>query len=307
MPRPSTSAPARAGSGRPPTAAPTGRTSPTAPSGRPPWERSRSSDADPNVVYAGTGEACIRVDVSHGDGVYRSTDGGATWSNVGLADTRHIGRIRIHPEDPDLVYVAALGHAFGPNEQRGVFRSRDGGATWERVLHRNAETGAIDLCIDPTNPRVLYAALWQVIRRPWILESGGPGSGIFKSTDGGDTWTEISGNPGLPEGIKGRIGIACSPAKAGTGVGDRRGGEGRAAPFRGRRRQLGGGERRARPAPAPLVLPPRVRRPAGRRHRLGAQPASVEVHRRRQDLHRGVDPARRQPRPVDRPGRSRAA
>ena len=173
------------------------------------------SEADPNVIYAGTGEACIRLDVSHGDGVYRSTDGGATWSNVGLTDSRHIGRIRIHPEDPDLVYVACLGHAFGPNEQRGVFRSRDGGANWERVLHRNAETGAIDLCIDPTNPRVLYAALWQVIRRPWILESGGPGSGIFKSTDGGDSWTEISGNPGLPEGIKGRIGIACSPAKPG--------------------------------------------------------------------------------------------
>ena len=173
------------------------------------------SEADPNVVYAGTGEACLRLDVSHGDGVYRSTDGGATWSNVGLTDSRHIGRIRIHPEDPDLVYVACLGHAFGPNDQRGVFRSRDGGATWEQVLHRNAETGAIDLCIDPTNPRVLYAALWQVIRRPWILESGGPGSGIFKSTDGGDSWTEISGNPGLPEGIKGRIGIACSPAKPG--------------------------------------------------------------------------------------------
>ena len=212
------------------------------------------------------------MDVSHGDGVYRSTDGGATWSNVGLADSRHIGRIRIHPEDPDLVYVAALGHAFGPNEQRGVFRSRDGGANWEQVLHRNAETGAIDLCIDPTNPRVLYAALWQVIRQPWILESGGTGSGIFKSTDGGDSWTEISGNPGLPEGIKGRIGIACSPAKPGPGVGDRRGGEGRPAALRGRRGELGGGERRTRPAPAPLVLPPRVRRPAGRRHRLGAQP-----------------------------------
>ena len=169
--------------------------------------------SDPNVIYAGTGEACIRVDVSHGDGVYRSTDGGATWRRVGLIDTRHVGRIRIDPHDPDLVYVAALGHAFGPNEQRGVFRSRDGGANWERVLFRNAETGAIDLCLDPTNPRVLYAALWQVIRRPWILESGGPGSGIFKSIDGGDTWTELTGNPGLPEGIKGRIGIACSPAR----------------------------------------------------------------------------------------------
>ena len=171
--------------------------------------------SDPNVIYAGTGEACIRVDVSHGDGVYRSTDGGAAWRNVGLTDTRHVGRVRIDPHDPDRVYVAALGHAFGPNEQRGVFRSRDGGATWDRVLFRDAETGAIDLCIDPANPRVLYAALWQVIRRPWILESGGPGSGIFKSTDGGDTWTELSGNPGLPAGVKGRIGIACSPAKAG--------------------------------------------------------------------------------------------
>ena len=171
------------------------------------------ADSDPNVIYAGTGEPCLRVDVSHGDGVYRSTDGGATWSNVGLTDTRHIGRIRIHPQDPDLVYVAALGHAFGPNEERGVFRSRDGGANWERVLSRNAETGAIDLCMDPTNPRILYAALWQVIRTPWSLESGGPGSGIFKSTDGGDTWSELTDRPGMPEGIKGRIGIACSPAK----------------------------------------------------------------------------------------------
>ena len=171
--------------------------------------------SDPNVIYAGTGEACIRVDVSHGDGVYRSTDGGATWRNAGLTDTRHVGRVRVDPHDPDRVYVAALGHAFGPNRERGVFRSRDGGATWEHVLFRNEETGAIDLCIDPTNPRVLYAALWQVIRRPWILESGGPGSGIFKSTDGGDTWTELSANPGLPAGVKGRIGVACSPAKPG--------------------------------------------------------------------------------------------
>lgn len=169
------------------------------------------ADSDPNVIYVGMGEACPRGNVSHGDGVYKSTDGGKTWVNVGLRDTRHIARIRVHPQNPDLVYVAALGHVFGPNEERGVFRSRDGGKTWEKILYVDEKTGAIDLAMDPTNPRILYAAFWQVLRQPWTLISGGPGSGLYKTTDGGQTWTKLT--EGLPRGILGRIGVAVSPAR----------------------------------------------------------------------------------------------
>jgi len=170
------------------------------------------ADSDTNVVYAGMGESCIRGNVSHGDGVYRSDDGGTTWRHCGLEQTRHIARVRIHPRDENLVYVAAFGHAFGPHEERGVFRSRDGGQTWEKVLYRDENTGACDLIMDAQNPRVLYAAMWEARRSPWQLVSGGDGSGIFKTTDGGDTWTELTNNPGLPEGLKGRIGVAVSPA-----------------------------------------------------------------------------------------------
>ncbi|MHB8647575.1 MAG: WD40/YVTN/BNR-like repeat-containing protein [Thermomicrobiales bacterium] len=172
------------------------------------------SESDPNVLYAGTGEPTIRGNVSHGDGVYKSTDAGATWTNVGLAETRHIAKIRIHPANADLVYVAALGHAFGPNKERGVFRSKDGGATWEQVLFRDAETGAIDLAMDPHNPRILYAALWNGRRNFWSLNSGGPSCGLMKSTDGGDSWTELTRNPGLPKGTVGKIGVTVSPAQA---------------------------------------------------------------------------------------------
>ena len=173
------------------------------------------AESDPNVVYAGTGEACIRIDVSHGDGVYRSTDGGRTWRNMGLKDTRHIGRIRVHPENPDLVYVAALGHAFGPNRERGIFRSKDGGETWEHVLFKSDRAGAVDISMDATNPRVLYATTWEVERDFWDIRSGGAGSGLHRSDDGGDTWTEITDNPGMPKGLKGRIGVAASPARPG--------------------------------------------------------------------------------------------
>jgi len=173
------------------------------------------ASSDPNVIYAGMGESCIRGNVSHGDGVWRSTDAGRTWSHVGLADTRHIGRVRIDPRDPDRVYTAALGHVHGPNQMRGLFRSKDGGARWERVLFRGAGAGAVDLALDEANPRTLYAAFWQAIRTPWGLTSGGTGSGLFRSTDGGDSWIALSRNPGFPSGILGRIGVAASPARSG--------------------------------------------------------------------------------------------
>ena len=170
--------------------------------------------SDPNVIYVGMGETCIRGNVSHGDGVYKSTDGGRTWMHMGLADTRHIGKIRIHPHNPDLVYVAALGHAHGPNSERGVFRSRDGGKTWEKVLYHSDDVGSHDIAMDPHNPRILYAALWRARRMPHTLESGGDGCGLYKSTDGGDTWNDISHNKGLPKGMLGKIGIAVSGARA---------------------------------------------------------------------------------------------
>jgi photosystem II stability/assembly factor-like uncharacterized protein len=170
------------------------------------------ADSDPNVVYVGMGESPIRGNVSHGDGVYKSTDAGKTWKHIGLEDTRQIPRIRVHPKNPDLVYVAALGHVFGPNDQRGVFRSKDGGKTWERIFNRGNKAGAIDLILDPSNANTIYAGFWEVYRKPWTLESGGPGSGIFKSTDGGDTWTELTRNQGLPRGMIGKVGITVSPA-----------------------------------------------------------------------------------------------
>ncbi len=169
--------------------------------------------SDPNVVYVGMGESCIRENVSHGDGVYKTTDGGRTWANVGLRDTRNISTVCVDPRDANTVYVAALGHAHGPHRERGVFRSRDGGATWQRVLFRDERTGAIDLSMDPNNPRILYAAMWEAVRLPHALISGGAGSGIFKTTDGGDTWTELTRNPGLPAGLLGKVGIAVAPSR----------------------------------------------------------------------------------------------
>ncbi|MBW7884387.1 MAG: glycosyl hydrolase [Caldilineaceae bacterium] len=173
------------------------------------------SESDPNVIYAGMGETTIRTDVSYGDGVYKSTDGGRTWHHLGLADTRHIGKVRVHPKNPDLVYVAALGHAFGTNEERGVFRSKDGGATWQNVLYKSGKAGAVDISIDAQNPDILYASIWQTYRNFWELSSGGPDSGLWRSKDGGDTWEEISLNKGFPQSLKGKIGVAASPVKAG--------------------------------------------------------------------------------------------
>jgi photosystem II stability/assembly factor-like uncharacterized protein len=170
------------------------------------------SDSDPNTIYVGMGESAIRGNVSHGDGVYKSTDAGKTWKRVGLEDTRQISRIRVNPKNPDIVYVAAQGHVWSPNAERGVFRSKDGGQTWKKILYRSDKAGASDLIIDPTNANILYAGFWEVYRKPWTLESGGAGSGVFKSTDGGDTWSEITRNAGLPKATIGIVGITVSPA-----------------------------------------------------------------------------------------------
>ncbi|TVR77456.1 MAG: glycosyl hydrolase [Sphaerobacteraceae bacterium] len=169
------------------------------------------ADSDHSRIYAATGESTIRGDVTLGDGVYRSDDGGDTWRHIGLADTRHIAQVRVHPRDENLIYAGALGHAFGDHDARGVYRSKDGGDTWENVLYVDDKTGVADLSMDTKNPNTLFAAFWQMRRYPWALSSGGPGSGLYKTTDGGDTWTDISSNPGLPSGLLGRIGVVVSP------------------------------------------------------------------------------------------------
>jgi photosystem II stability/assembly factor-like uncharacterized protein len=170
------------------------------------------SETNPDLVYIGMGESCIRGNAMSGDGVYKSTDAGKTWTHVGFEDAPVISKIRIHPTNPDIVFVAAFGKLSAPSERRGVFKSTDGGRTWTRVLFRDAKTAAVDLSIDPRNPHVMFAALWEAFRLEYTMSSGGPGSGLFKSTDGGDTWTEITRYPGMPAGIVGRIGVAVSGA-----------------------------------------------------------------------------------------------
>jgi photosystem II stability/assembly factor-like uncharacterized protein len=170
------------------------------------------SPSNPDIVYIGTGESEIRGNIIQGGGAYKTTDGGKTWTPIGLAETQVISKIRVHPTNPDLVYVAAFGHHAAPNPERGVFRSKDGGKTWDKILFRDSKTGAIELILDPKNPQILYAALWEAYRNSWEMSSGGPGSGIFKSTDGGDHWSEISRNPGLPKAMLGKIGLSVSGA-----------------------------------------------------------------------------------------------
>ena len=154
----------------------------------------------------------MRSDISYGNGMYKSTDGGATWKHIGLEDTRQIASILADPRDANLVYVAAMGHSYGPNAERGVFRSTDGGATWKKILFKDENTGAIDLAFDPQNPKTIYAALWQTRRPPWNVypPSNGPGSGLYKSTDGGEGWTRLTN--GLPTEGLGRIGVAVAPS-----------------------------------------------------------------------------------------------
>ncbi|WP_373398489.1 hypothetical protein V8V91_01725 [Algoriphagus halophilus] len=153
------------------------------------------AETNPDVVYIGGGETQLRGSITQGDGVYKTTDGGETWRHLGLKETQAISRIRVHPTNPDIVYVAALGHPYGENEERGVFRSTDGGNNWEKVLYVSDKAGAADLIIDRTNPDVLYASTWQVYRKAWKMWGGGPDSKLWKSTDGGDTWTDLTSEP----------------------------------------------------------------------------------------------------------------
>jgi photosystem II stability/assembly factor-like uncharacterized protein len=162
--------------------------------------------SDPNIVYVGTGEACIRGNISQGDGVWKSVDAGKSWKSIGLKDSRAIGKVIVNPRNPDIVFVAALGHPYGPNIERGVFRTIDGGKNWEKVLYKNENTGAIDVAFDPRNPNILFAALWEARRTPWTFSSGGPGSGVYRSADGGTTWKRLDEH-GLPKGPYGRIGL----------------------------------------------------------------------------------------------------
>ena len=170
------------------------------------------ADSDNNIIYASGGEKTVRGNVSHGYGIWKSLDAGETWAYVGLKEAQYIPRLRVHPDNPDLVYAAALGHLFGPNEERGVYRSEDGGETWEKILYVSADAGACDLVLDPVNPRIIYASTWRVRRTPYSLESGGPGSDLWKSKDGGDTWEKLTGKEGMPERPIGIIGVSLSAA-----------------------------------------------------------------------------------------------
>lgn len=172
------------------------------------------SESDPNVLYVGEGEQTVRGNVSSGKGLWRSTDAGKSWKHIGLKESEHIGRIRIHPKNPDLVYVAAMGNLWKPNEERGVYRSKDGGKNWERILFESEEAGAVDLILDPNNPRILYASTWQIKRNGYRMDSGGPGSHLWKSTDGGDNWTKLTENAGLPKGTWGIVGVTVSPVNS---------------------------------------------------------------------------------------------
>ncbi|MDH3225271.1 MAG: glycosyl hydrolase, partial [Gemmatimonadota bacterium] len=166
--------------------------------------------SDPNVLYVGTGESPVRgVKTSHGDGVYKSTNAGKTWVHLGLEDTRHISRIVVHPRDPDHLYLAAQGNPWGPNEERGIYESRDGGRTWTKILYVNEDSGIVDMSMDAHNPDVIMATSWDFRRLPWVVKSGGPGSRVYKTTDGGANWRQI--DAGLPE-LKGKMGVAISPA-----------------------------------------------------------------------------------------------
>ena len=206
--------------------------------------------SDPNIVYVGTGEPNNRQSSSIGDGVYNTTDGGKTWTNLGLEDTQSIGRIVVDPTNPNIVFVAAVGHLFGPNEERGLYKTIDGGKTWKKAKYIDADTGFTDVAIDPVNPKILYAASYQRRRTWWGFNGGGPGSGLWKSIDAGKTWTKLTGGgwPAPPDGIIGRIGIYDLPREADDALRHRRksGAEAGIQVGVGRRRRPGQQRRRTR-------------------------------------------------------------
>src|SRR5437868_1371142 len=168
--------------------------------------------SDPNVIYVGSGEANVRGNVAVGAGIFKSTDAGRTWQHV-WKSVGQIGTMVVHPTNADVAFAAVLGSPFGPNKERGVYRTTDGGKTWQQVLSKDNDTGASDVAMDPNNPRIIFAGLWQARRKPWELTSGGPGSGLYVSRDGGDTWKQLkAGEAGLPEGAWGKIGVAVAPS-----------------------------------------------------------------------------------------------
>ena len=169
-------------------------------------------EKDPNIMYVGLGEPQMRQSVSWGDGMYKTVDGGKTWEHIGLDEARQIAKVIIHPDDPNRVYVASMGHAWGPSPERGIFRTTNGGKNWDKVLFKSDKTGAIDMVMSPKDPNILFAALWEFERKAWGAKTAGPEGGLWKSTDGGDTWQEITRNEGLPAGMWGRLGLTMSAA-----------------------------------------------------------------------------------------------
>ncbi len=224
--------------------------------------------SNPNVLYVGGGEVTVRGNVSPGTGMYKSVDGGRSWKDMGLKQSRHIPRIRIHPSNPDVVYAAVLGDLFKDSEERGVYKSVDGGKSWERMLHPNARSGAVDIVLDPGNPEVLYASTWNVRRTPYDFSSGGDGSALWKSTDGGATWTSLMDNEGLPDGRTGIIGVTVSPVNPRPRLGHHRKRERRRIPLRRCWRDVGSTQFGPEPAPTRLVLHAHLCGHRGRQPRL---------------------------------------
>ena len=261
--------------------------------------------SDPNVVYVGSGEANIRGNVALGTGIFKSVDAGKTWQQV-WKGRGQIGTMAIDPKNADIAFAAVLGSPFGPGKERGVYRTTDGGKSWQQVLYVDERTGASDVAFDPNNPHILYAGMWQAERQPWTLTSGGPGSGLYRSTDGGETWHRLKGK-GLPDGEWGKVGVRVAPSNSNIVYALIEAKDGGMFRSDGWRRQLGACQCRARRAPARLVLHVHGDRSHGRQCRVGAAGQPGAHHRWRQELAvgEGTGP-RRSPRRVDRSAAIRA-